>query len=535
MYVMKQLVISILTLTVALAFAQGPNHVGYINSNSFDEINTGRTIDENGFIFEILDAGISTKYTEYGSGFFRDKFIMVSSKKVGGLAKTDPNTGEGFKNLFCLDVEEDGRLRKPLLFSHLINTMKSEGQISFSPDEHTMYFTRSNEDDTKSFSLYKTVLEPGSNGNWTDQVKLDINKAGFSIENPSVTPNGKQLYFSSNKSGGYGGYDIYVANILEDGTLDEPKNIGDRINTDKDDKFPTFSKDGDHLFFASEGHVTLGGFDLFRSRIGSESYSLPLNLGTTINTKFDEVAMYFASKSKGYLASSKSFGKGRLDIFKFELTEVLQTIEGKVLDIVTLLPLENATLTLRDQDGGVLSVSSTSNDAKYEFEVKPFEKYTITVEKDGFDPKVIEFQSTKGDDRTYLKNVLLAGTKAEIVEVDEELIIKVENIYFDFDKASIKKESTITLNKVYDVLTDNPSMAINIKAHTDNSGSASYNLRLSDKRAKSAKAYLISKGIPASRIDAKGYGETDLLFNCGANCSKEQDEQNRRIEFVIEK
>ena len=537
---MKHLIVSVLSLVSVLTYAQGPKSLSYPTSSIFENVIFSESVGvlgKNGFNFEILDAGISTKYTEYGSGFFKNKFIMVSSKKIGGLSKLDANTGEGYKNLFCLDIEDNGSLKKPLLFSRLVNTMKNnEGQISFSPDEHTMYFTRNNEGDTSTYSIYKTNLEEGSNGNWINQVKLNINtNDGYSFENPSVTRDGKQLYFTSNKPGGFGGFDLYVANILADGTLDEAKNLGSKVNTTKDDKFPTFSKDGSYLFFASQGHANLGGFDLFRSRIGKNAYSLPLNLGTTINTKYDEIAMYFASKTRCYMASSKSFGKGKQDIYKFELNEVLQTIEGKVLDVVTLLPLENAKLIISDVDGNVLSKSNTDQDAKYEFEVKPFEKYTITVEKEGFEPKVVEFESTKGDDRTYLKNMLMEATKAEIVEVEDELVIQVENIYFDFDKASIKKASTITLNKVYDVLNDHPNMSIYIKAHTDGKGSAPYNLRLSDKRAKSARTYLISKGVDASRIKAKGFGESDLMFDCGANCTEEQDEQNRRIEFVIEK
>jgi len=490
-------------------------------------------IGKNGFDFTILDAGINTSYSEYGSGFFRNKFIMISSKKIGGLAKTDPATGEGYKNIFCLDVKSDGSLKKPLLFSRIINTLGSEDQITFTPDENTMYFTRATEEDSKIFEIYKTHLEEESAGNWINITKLKINTYGYSIENPTVTPNGKYLYFSSNKPGGFGGYDIYKSLILEDGTLSEPVNLGKTVNTNEDDKFPTFSKDGNYLYFASKGHENLGGFDMFRSRIDAENYSNPLNLGNTINTKYDEVAMYFASNTKGYISSSKSFGKGKYDIYKFDLNEVIQTIQGKVLDVETLQPLANATLVLKDANNNVIAELKTDKNAKYDFVVKPFEKYSISVVRDGFDDKEINFKSTKGDNRTYLKNLLLDPTKAEIVEEKEELVIKVENINFDFNKAVIRDEAKLTLNKVYNVLNDNSEMKINFKAHTDSKGKASYNLMLSERRAQSAREYLISKGVDSSRIIAKGYGESELLYDCNSTCTKEQDEANRRIEFVI--
>jgi len=538
---MKYLKISILLLIVSYASAKGVDNINdnkiKKNENHSVSVTTLPSDDDkigkNGFDFTILDAGINTSYSEYGSGFFRNKFIMISSKKIGGFAKTDPATGEGYKNIFCLDVKSDGSLKKPLLFSRIINTLGSEDQITFTPDENTMYFTRATEEDSKVFEIYKTHLEEESAGNWINITKLKINTYGYSIENPTVTPNGKYLYFSSNKPGGFGGYDIYKSLILEDGTLSEPVNLGKTVNTNEDDKFPTFSKDGSYLYFASKGHENLGGFDMFRSRIDAENFSSPLNLGNTINTKYDEVAMYFASNTKGYISSSKSFGKGKYDIYKFDLNEVIQTIQGKVLDVETLQPLANATLVLKDANNNVIAELKTDKNAKYDFVVKPFEKYSISVVRDGFDDKEINFKSTKGDNRTYLKNLLLDPTKAEIVEEKEELVIKVENINFDFNKAVIRDEAKLTLNKVYNVLNDNPEMKINLKAHTDSKGKASYNLMLSERRAQSSRKYLISKGIDSSRIIAKGYGESELLYDCNSTCTKEQDEANRRIEFVI--
>ena len=200
-----------------------------------------KSVGANGFNFSTLDAGVNTKYSEFGSGFFMDKFIMVSSKKLGGLGKIDPQTGEGFKNLFCLDIKKDGSLKKPLLFSRIINTLGSEDQISFSPDEQTMYFTRATKENTSIYKLYRTVLEKDSNGNWIDQTLTSVNVEGFSVENPFVNKEGTKLYFSSNKPGGFGGYDLYVATIEDDGSLSNPINLGAEINTIYDDKYPSLN------------------------------------------------------------------------------------------------------------------------------------------------------------------------------------------------------------------------------------------------------------------------------------------------------
>lgn len=501
--------------------------------NDINISNSEDVIDANGFEFTTLDAGSNTKFSEFGSGFFMNKLIMVSSKKLGGLAKTDKNTNEGYKNLFCLDVKEDGSLKLPLLFSRIINTRGSEGQVSFSPDEKTMYFTRATEENSMIYKLYKVTLEEDSHGNWINQQMLDIDVDGYSFENPYVSKTGKELYFSSNKPGGKGGYDLYVATIKEDGTLETPKNLGDKVNTKQDDKYPSLSLDGDYLYFSSKGHRNVGGFDVFKSKVTKTGYRTPKNLGNTVNTKYDEVAYFMASDNKGYLSSNKAFGQGSYDIYKFTYNEAKQNIEGKVLDLETQIPLPNAEVVLLDEEGEEVARQTTGDDATYSFDVTPFENYTIKTTKDGFEEASIAFTSNKGDDTTYKKNLELDPTKAEIVEVEDKLMISIENIYFDYAKWSIKQESHISLNKILTVLNENPEMKIEINAHTDNRGNDNYNLKLSKKRAASAMNYLISKGIDTTRLISNGYGETQPLVDCKSDCTEEQYQANRRIEFII--
>ena len=206
----------------------------------------------------------------------RNKLIMVSSKKIGGLGNgIDKYTNEPYTELFCLDVDAYGTAKNPLFFSRIINTKNNEGQVAFSPDEQTMYFTRSRRENSHNYQLYKVVLETESNGNWIDELELAISSEHYSIENPHVSSDGTELYFSSNMPGSYGGFDLYVAHIYEDGSLGPAMNLGPKINTRFDDKFPHLSKDGRKLFFSSKGHNSIGGFDIFVSSI-SEDIKLSL-------------------------------------------------------------------------------------------------------------------------------------------------------------------------------------------------------------------------------------------------------------------
>lgn len=523
-------------------FSQGPSNLiaGNIDTSKSALIHTNNSVSSNeigtnGFEFELLDAGVNTKYSEIGTGFFRNKLIMVSSKKLGGFAKIDLNTNEAYKELFCLDVGKNGALSKPLLFSRILNTNDSEDQLTFSPDEKTVYFTRSSKENSLEYKLYKASLEEGSHGNWINVELLDINKANTSIETPFLNRKGDKLYFASNMPGSIGGYDIYVSNVNADGSLDTPKNLGHSINTTSDEKYPSLSIDGKHLYFSSKGHQNIGGYDLFTSRILNNSYKAPRNLGNTINSSYDEIAYFLATKNKGYVSSNKPNGKGSFDIYTAVNDEIIQSIKGNAIDLVTKIKLPNTLVILKDEDNNEVARQITDQAGAFNFKnIEPFEVYTLSTYKDGFIDADFEFLANRNFDTTYKKNLELNTTEPVIAKVDDELRIVLENIYFDFAKYSIKEESTISLNKIIKVLKDKPEINLAINAHTDIRGNDAYNLKLSNKRAKSALQYLIKNGIAKNRITSKGYGETKPLIDCKTNtCLDEEHQSNRRIEFVI--
>ncbi|MGC1205831.1 MAG: OmpA family protein [Flavobacteriaceae bacterium] len=515
-------------------YSQGSSTLVANNNFSIDnKTSKSNSIETNGFEFQLLDAGINSKYSEFGSGFFRDKLILVSSKKIGGLAKIDSNTNEAYKELFYFDVSASGALSSPGLFSTVLNTEGSEDQLTFSPDEKTVYYTRSSKENSLEYKLYKATFDDNTREKWVNNVLLAINKAGVSIETPYLSPKGDKLYFSANLPDSFGGYDIYVSKVNADGTLGTPENIGSTINTTKNEKYPSLSKDTKYLYFSSQGHENIGGYDLFVSKILSTSYKTPRNLGNTINTPYDEVAYFLATKNKGYVSSNKPKGMGGFDIYTAVYEEVKQTLKGKILDLETQIKLPNALVILKDEENNEVSRIVTKDDATYSFDVIPFESYTVTVQKDGFKDAVFAFTASRSYETAYYEDLQLLTTEPVIAEVDEELRIVIENIYFDTEKYSIKEESHISLNKIVKVLKEHPEMKLAINAHTDNKGRASYNLKLSNQRAASALKYILANGITKNRLISKGFGETKPLIDCKTNCSDDDLQANRRVEFVI--
>ena len=283
------------------------------------------------------------------------------------------------------------------------------------------------------------------------------------------------------------------------------------------------SADGKYLYFSSKGHTNMGGYDVFRSSVLKNDYSPALNLGTDLNSRRDDVAFIMTSPTKGYISTDKH-QQGNFDIFKFEikkqdnLSQTYTVVEEK-----SSIALPNTDVIVTNEFGEIVLKTKSDEKGKIRLDLEPLTQYTVALNKDGYETKTTNLTSSDSN-----KNITLNQKKAIVTED----AIVIENIYFDFDKATIKQESTLSLNKIIEVLNNNPEMSIAINAHTDNKGSADYNQKLSERRAKSSYQYLINKGIAASRLTYKGYGESQLLNKCN-KCNAEQDQANRRVEFKI--
>ncbi|MDI9309566.1 MAG: OmpA family protein [Limnohabitans sp.] len=482
--------------------------------------------------YVVTMTAINTDLSEVGSSFFMEKYIIYSSRKTGAIgAGEDKNTHTPYSSLYCLNVDKNCNLSKPYFFASSLNLDGNEGGLTFTPDQRIAFYTNSSKENTKNYQLYKATFNPECNCRykWKKEGKVSISNDNYSIENPCVSPDGKKLYFASNMPGGSGGYDLYVVDIKENGELGTPKNLGDSVNTSGDEKFP-YAAPKDELYFSSNGLAGYGGQDVFVSRVKKNGYSIPLNLGDSINTSSDEVAFILANPTMGFVTSNRANGVGMNDIYKFSLERTTNSIKGKAIEKNSKIVLPNAVVKLVDSNGDVVATSTTKDDGSYDFNIKtiPLENYTVIASKDGYEDTSNPVVGPIGD---LDSDIELSQRPAIVTETK----IIVEKIYFDYNKATIKKASTLTLNKIYDVLIQYPEMKINIGAHTDSRGSDVYNMNLSERRAAATRKYLLKKGISQDRITSKGYGETQPLSNCKTKCSEAEFEKDRRIEFLIDK
>jgi outer membrane protein OmpA-like peptidoglycan-associated protein len=353
-----------------------------------------------------------------------------------------------------------------------------------------------------------------------------------------LSPDEKKLYFSSDRPGSIGSFDIYFVDIFEDGGYGEPQNLGDNINTIHREQFPFIAED-ETLYFASEGLQGLGGLDIFMARTYDGVYGKPINLGETINTGMDDFAYVLkANEGIGYFASNRK-GTDNLYSFVREENERRFIVEGDVRDINTKELLPGTTVTLYDMDDKLIGQLVVGENADYVFNSEPNTKYKIVADRDFYASKTEIFETTDdGRVRFTIELEIESYDDAEDIIVTKEdglVYIQLENIYFDLDKWDIKPEAANTLDVLVAIMKKYPRMEIELGAHTDTRASDAYNLRLSHNRANSTLEYLLENGIERNRMRSKGFGERVPLINCGDNCSEVEHSINRRVEFIVRK
>ena len=481
-----------------------------------------------GLRYILSDSGINSELNEVGTAFFRNKYIILSNKKRRHYETTlNEKTNTYNNNLYCVDVDKDGNLSFPLLFSKDLDSKNDEGSLTFSSDQKTIFFTQENPEKANQYELYSAQLDTTTNRPfWGNIKKIDLLPENYSVETPSISNDGTKLYFASNIPGGYGGYDLYVAEIKPDGTLGEYRNLGKNVNTKEDEKYPNVTPDNKHLYFSSKGHLNVGEYDVFRSSIVGNDYLEALNLGNTLNSRRDDLAFVLVDNNKGYVSSDKS-NAGNFDILKFEIK---QLEKGKsnftIIEKKSGVPLPNAKVVIKDEFGNVVTETITNKEGKIDIEINPISYNNISVEKEGYEPFNASFTSEK-----IIANPIELKQAKAIVTEDA---IVIENIFFEFNKAALMAESELSLNKIVEILEQFPNMKLALEAHTDTKGSQNYNLPLSDKRAKAAYDYLVKKGIAKDRLTSKGFGKANPVVKC-VKCTTEEDQKNRRVEFKIVK
>lgn len=431
------------------------------------------------------------------------------------------------------------------------NSMSNDAHPSITADGKVLYFTRNTTDvfyynpkksnaielNTDGVSLLNIYVSFNKDGEWTLPKRLSFNDKDYSCAYPFMDSDGKTLYFSSNRPGGFGGFDLYKAVLKNDTVFSTPENLGKEINSADDDFAPRVYTG--KLYYASRGKGGFGGADLFVSDISGTKAGQPQNLGVPFNSSKDDFYILFKKNvNEGYFASNRDGEHGEDKFYYFKKTVTLpDTLVGVTLDRITNALLKGANVAVYEVNGkgDSLLVTTATTDAQghWQFIANPEKTYITTFTLPEYYPKRFVIPATSKEKAASRKEAMTALKEVKLSPlVKKNNIVKINNIYFDFNKAGIRSDSYAILNNLLGFLNENPSARIELSAHTDGAGNDKYNLKLSDSRAISCYEYLVGNGIDQKRIVPKGYGETRLLNNCkeAKKCSEEENQLNRRVE-----
>lgn len=524
------------------------------------ECNSGKKFSANPerVFVDNLGSAVNSSFPEYGPSISADEetIIFTARRDNSTGMKRDENDNGYFEDVYS-SVKLNGKWQPSKQLSKNVNTENHDAAAGLSSDGSKLYVYRHSGKD--GGDLYESVL---FGADWEEPVHMNkyINTK-YHESSVSLSFDGKRLYFVSDKESGLGDRDIYYSDMDVKGEWGVSKNIGPIVNTKYGDEAVFMHPDGVTLYFSSKGHNTMGGYDIFKTILTNGVWSTPENLGYPINGPDDDVFFVVSgSGSRAYFASSKTGGFGEKDIYKItflgpEKPPLLNTqdqlmamaanpvsnlkvenavevasakltiLKGVVTDAKTNQPLE-ASIDLIDNDKNVVlaTFKSNSSSGKYLVTLPSGKNYGIAVKRDGYlfhsenfnIPDNAAFQE-------FTKDVALKR-----IEIGSTIVLR--NIFFDFDKATIRPESANELERLIKLLNDNPTLKIELGSHTDSKGSDDYNMKLSDSRSKSVVDYLIGKGISTARLVAKGYGETKPI---DTNETDDGRQNNRRTEFKI--
>ena len=492
--------------------------------------------------FNVQNLDINSEYSDFGGALNNNKLYITSSRNTVGLFDLGRWitqrisygwNNEPYLDIYSFDVTDSGSYLNEDYLGSNINTKYHEGLASFD-NEGNMYISR------ESFYENEYVKDPESNNITSligiykiskgekNVVALNINSVEYSVKNPSISSDGKTLYFSSDMPGGFGNFDIYRGDIDENGNINNVENLGQKVNTEGQEMFP-FIGDKNNLYFSSDSQLGLGGLDVFFTKEVDGKWASVRNVGIPVNSNADDFAFSMnEATGEGFVSSNRSGGKGSDDIYSIKrlipICDVLLT--ANVMDAKTKLGIDSATTSISDKEGNIASTKTSSNEGVSEFMLVCDEAGKLIVSKEGYNSKIVDLKMSSEEFTSI--NVMLDPIEKIIVAEKIEL----NAIYFDFDKSNIKAEAAFELDKLVQIMNKYPEMTVSIESHTDSKGPSSYNQRLSERRAKTTSQYVISKGIDSTRLSSAGKGESSPVVDC-TNCSKDEDQLNRRSEFII--
>ena len=532
--------------TRAIAFRNTPNYIDKI-------IKKGKRFN----VQNLKD--INTVSSDFGAFKFDNSLYLTSGRKQKGSQNKKYNNytsdEEYVLDVYKYDIINDVYINETPVDA--INTKYHEGVIAFSPTGDTMYFARetyysksyykdsivkngATKEQVSVINLYRATRCTKKEITWKNNgdcnfnkgwnvTELEINSAYYSMKNPAISCDGKTLYFSSDMPGGFVNYDIYKSEINEDGSLGEAINLGQKINTEEQEVFPYMCCDN-NLYFSSNGHLGLGGLDVFYSKEIDNKWTNVRNVGIPVNSNSDDFAFKMGEDcTNGFVSSNRSGGVGSDDIYAVKKIKPLCDIllESLIVDAKTENPINQAITSATDDTGIINNTKETNNEGLVEFMFECEDEIKLMVSKDGYESKMIDIKLLDID--PPLLTIKLDPIEELIVE--EKIILN--PIYFEFDKFNITNQAAFELDKLVAIMEKYPEMIIRAESHTDSRGPAAYNKLLSERRAKATAQYVISKGINENRISGVGKGEEEPEIDCASGCTKDKHAKNRRSEFII--
>lgn len=488
---------------------------------------------------------LNSSFSEYSPAYLNGELYFTSSRSN---VRIYGSTGTPYTDIFKattqganVDVETIKALPESINSPNV-----NVGTIAFSPDGKTMVFAKGNTGKRKGANDVDLYLSRFRNNQWTEPQQININQPDSWESAPAFSPDGRHLYFASNRKGGYGGLDLYSAQMDSRGRFTRVRNLGPEINTSGNETFPHIAENG-KMYFSSDGHPGYGMLDIFVVNRVNGKTSID-NLGQPVNSTGDDFGIFLFKIDRGFFTSNRDGGKGDDDIYTFinedpDLKVVNYNLQGIAYSMrpdSTKDVLPETKVTLLDARGDIMQDFVTGADGKFVFRVYENEKYTLIGEASGYLVKRGPYQTIgKSVDPATLKELVTTITLDTLLVLDrieKNKVFVLKNIYFGLDSANIRPQSARELDKLVDVLNDNPEIKIEMSSHTDSIGSVEYNINLSQRRAAATVNYLIKKGIAAERLVAKGYGESKpIARNTNPDGSDNPDgrQRNRRTEFKI--
>ena len=512
--------------------------------------------------FEIKNVPVlNSERSDFGPAFYNGGVVFVSDRRQNFMDnKKYEWTSFNYLDLFFATPryleEYFQEMNEPKAFTGKFNQTYHDGPATFARHDSLIYFTRTDkgkeEKDADNFRTDRLkIFWSKYNGSWSKTEAFFLNSDNFSVGHPVLTPDGNTLFFVSDMPESIGGTDIFTCK-WNGREWDQPVNLGPEVNSTGDEMFPSIS--GDNLYFASNGIAGFGGLDLFRSSVTDGKWSKAENLGQPINSSFDDFAMILDPRSKkGFFSSNRPGGLGSDDIYACRLVDskpkkksdllaaetdsLTTTITGFVKEKQTLKPMPGSTVFLLNTQTEKVQVIKTDADGRFTALISKGVFYVVKGMENNYVSDCINFKFETTDTSRFVdtpRDLLLDRLEVNKIFSVNNLDHSIETIYYDFDKWFIRSDAEKELDRLVQLMKENP-VSVELGSHTDSRGSREYNIDLSQKRAESAVRYIVLQGINASRISAKGYGESQLMNECsdGVPCSPAKHQANRRTEFKV--